>query len=98
MNIGIDVDAVLLDWEKGLLAMAEIFDIEECRGSGKVNDTYFIQDQYDWTTDEKEKFKNKYFLRLSEESNIMPGAIEVIHRLQKMGHKVINNINKRDRN
>ena len=89
MNIGIDVDAVLLDWEKGLLAMAEIFDIEECRGSGKVNDTYFIQDQYDWTTDEKEKFKNKYFLRLSEESNIMPGAIEVIHRLQKMGHKVI---------
>lgn len=89
MNIGIDVDAVLLDWEKGLLAMAEIFDIEECRGSGKVNDTYFIQDQYDWTTDEKEKFKNKYFLRLSEESNIMPGAIEVIHRLQKRGHKVI---------
>lgn len=59
MNIGIDVDAVLLDWEKGLLAMAEIFDIEECRGNGIVNNTYFIQDQYDWTTDEKEKFKNK---------------------------------------
>lgn len=59
MNIGIDVDAVLLDWEKGLLAMAEIFDIEECRENGKVNNTYFIQDQYDWTTDEKEKFKNK---------------------------------------
>ena len=89
MNIGIDVDAVLLDWEKGLLAMSEIFDIEECRGNGKVNDTYFIQDQYDWTTDEKEKFKDKYFLRLSKESNIMPGAIEVIHRLQKMGHKLI---------
>ena len=59
MNIGIDVVEVLLDWDKGLLAMAEIFDIEECRGNGKVNNTYFIQDQYDWTTDEKEKFKNK---------------------------------------
>lgn len=36
MNIGIDVDAVLLDWKKGLLAMAEIFDIDRCRGNGKI--------------------------------------------------------------
>ena len=55
MNIGIDVDAVLLDWEKGLLAMAEIFDIDECRGNGKVNKTYFIQNQYDWSEEEYTK-------------------------------------------
>lgn len=89
MNIGIDVDAVLLDWEKGLLTMAEIFDIDECRGNGKVNKTYFIQNQYDWTEEEKQQFVKKYFLILSKKANIMLGAKEVIQKLHEMGHKLI---------
>ena len=89
MNIGIDVDAVLLDWEKGLLAMAELFDIDECRGNGKVNKTYFIQNQYDWTEEEKQQFVKKYFLILSQKANIMLGAKEVIQKLHEMGHKLI---------
>lgn len=89
MNIGIDVDAVLLDWEKGLLAMAEIFDIDRCRGNGKIKNTYFIQEQYDWTEEEKEEFVKEYFLELSKKANIMLGAKEVIQKLKKMGHKLI---------
>ena len=36
MKIGIDIDGVVLDYEKGMLANAEIFDIEKCSGKGKI--------------------------------------------------------------
>ncbi len=42
MKIGIDIDGVILDYEKGMLAAAEVFDIENCRGNGKVNPDKFL--------------------------------------------------------
>lgn len=90
MIIGIDVDGVLLDYEKGMLANAEIFDIEKCRGNGKIYlDKYFAQDKYDWTDIEKETFIKENLGKISKESNIMPGAKYVLNKLKEMGHKLI---------
>ncbi len=87
MKIGIDIDGVILDYEKGMLAAAEVFDIENCRGNGKVNpDKFFVQDKFDWSKEEKDEFINKNLGRVSEESNIMPEAKYVLNKLKEMGH------------
>ena len=90
MKIGIDIYGVILDYEKGMLAAAEIFDIENCRGNGKVNpDKFFVQDKFDWSKEEKDEFINKNLGRVSEESNIMPEAKYVLNKLKEMGHQLI---------
>jgi len=57
MKVAIDVDAVLLDYEKDFYATAEIFDIERCRENGIIYpDELYIQNKYDWNDEEKEAF------------------------------------------
>lgn len=90
MKIGIDVDGVLLDYEKGMLANAEIYDIEKCRGKGIIYpEKYFVQDRYDWTDEEKKKFISENLGQISKDSNIMAGAKYVINKLRKMGNELI---------
>lgn len=90
MKIGIDVDGVLLDYEKGMLVGAEFFDIEKCRGNGKIYlDKFFVQDKYDWTQEEKTQFINENLSKISKESNIMAGAKYVLEKLKEMGHELI---------
>ena len=60
MKIGIDVDGVLLDFEKGMLVQAELYDMDIARGKGKIHSKpYFVQNKYDWTDKEKEDFIKK---------------------------------------
>lgn len=90
MKIGIDVDGVLLDYEKGMIANAEIYDIEECRGRGIIHpNKYFVQDKYDWTYEEKEKFIKENLGKVSKDSNIMAGAKYVVKKLRKMENELI---------
>lgn len=90
MKIGIDVDGVILDYEKGLFAAAEIFDLEKCRGNGKIHlNEFFVQNRYDWTEQEKEKFIKEDFKRVSIEAPIMPKAKYVLGKLKEMGHELI---------
>ena len=90
MKIGIDVDGVLLDYEKEMLANAEIFDIEQCRNTGIIESSeFFLQNRYDWTQEEKTRFINENFVRISKESAIMAGAKYVTDRLKEMGHELI---------
>ena len=90
MKIGIDVDGVILDYEKGLLTAAELFDMENCRGNGKIRPNEFIvQDRYDWTEEERKKFLKEDFFKVSIEASIMPGAKYVLQKLKEMGHELI---------
>ncbi|MCI8308844.1 MAG: hypothetical protein HFJ45_01210 [Clostridia bacterium] len=90
MKIGIDIDGVILDYEKGMLANAEIFDLERCGGNGKIyKDKYFAQDKYDWTEEEKKTFINENLGTISEQSSIMAGAKYVLNKLKEMGHELI---------
>ena len=90
VKIGIDVDGVLLDYEKELLVRAEIFDMEKCRGNGKVHlDEYFIQNKYDWTAEEKSQFIDENLERISKEAKLMSGAKYVLQKLKEMGDELI---------
>lgn len=90
MKIGIDVDGVILDYEKELLMKAEIFDMEKCRGNGKVHlDAYLAQDKYDWTENEKKQFIQENLAEISQNATIMAGAKYVLDKLKKMGHELI---------
>lgn len=49
MKIGIDVDGVILDFEKELRTRAEIFDLKVIKGKGIINkDKFNIEDRYGW--------------------------------------------------
>lgn len=65
MKVAIDVDAVLLDYEKDFYATAEIFDIERCRGNGIIYpDELYIQNKYDWKEEEKKDISKRKISRL----------------------------------
>lgn len=90
MKIGIDVDGVLINFENALLAKAEIFDIENCRGNGVIyKDKFHSQERYDWTEDEKEKFLVENLAITTEETELMPSMKYVINKLKQMGHELI---------
>ncbi len=90
MKIGIDIDGVILDYEKGMLANAEIFDIEKCSGKGKIfSEKYGIQYKYDWTEEQRKQFIFENLGNISSESSIMAGAKYVLSKLKQMGHELI---------
>lgn len=73
MKIGIDVDGVLLDFEKELRTGAELHDLLELNGKGILNTNKFnLEERYGWNKDIGEKFVKKYFLQVSKIANIMP--------------------------
>ncbi len=84
MKVAVDVDAVLLDYEKDFYATAELFDIERCRGNGIIypNELY-IQNKYDWSDEEKKAFIKENLANLSKNAIIMPKATYVINQLKK---------------
>lgn len=48
-----------------------------------------MRNRYDWTDDERMNFVNKYFLKLSKQTPLIPGAKDVIDMLQKEGNELI---------
>lgn len=89
MNIGIDVDGVLIDFEERFRHRAEVFDyIERKNNEIKDEHSYIIEDRYNWSEKDWKEFANKYLIELTKESNIIPGVKEIISLLRKDGHKL----------
>lgn len=89
MNIGIDVDGVLIDFEERFRYKAEIFDyIERKNNEIKNKESYIIEEKYNWNENDWKTFADKYLIELTEESNIIPGAKEIISLLKNDGHKL----------
>ena len=89
MNIGIDVDGVLIDFEERFRYKAEIFDyLEKKNNEVKDKESYIIEEKYNWSEYDWNMFANKYLIELSKYSNIMPGVREVINLLKIDGHKL----------
>lgn len=89
MNIGIDVDGVLLDFEERFRYKAEIFDyLEKKNNKVKDKESYIIEEKYNWSEYDWNIFANKYLIKLSKDSNIIPGVKEVINLLKIDGHKL----------
>ena len=64
MQIGIDVDGVLLDFEKELRTRAELYDLLELNGKGILNTNKFnLEERYGWNKDISEKFIKNIFYK-----------------------------------
>ncbi len=89
MKIAIDIDGTIYDTERGFRAEAEIFDIDELNGDNLIDSrALWVENRYNWTKEENEKF-NKKLYEITEEASLMPGAKKVIKKLQEKGVETI---------
>ena len=90
MKIGIDLDGVVIDSETTFRTYEEIFDVDILRGNNLVNkEEPKFQARYNWTDKQEQEFVEKYFLKISKESNLMSGFIGVYNLLKSQGHEFI---------
>lgn len=89
MKIGIDLDGVVIDSEKGLKTCAEIFDCDVLKGNNLMSpEEWSVQDRYAWSEEQKHEFLQKYLLENSKESHLMAGFKQV-YRLLKDEHEFV---------
>lgn len=90
MKIGIDLDGVVIDSETTFRTYEEIFDIDTLKGNNLINrEEPKFQARYNWTSEQEKVFIEKYFLKVSKESNIMSGFLAVYNLLKKQGHEFV---------
>ena len=90
MKIGIDIDGVILDYERVLKTYGDLYDFIELKKDGIINrNEHYLRNRYNWTEEERMNFVNKYFLKLSKQTPLIPGAKDVINMLQKDGNELI---------
>ena len=90
MKIGIDIDGVILDYERVLKTYGDLYDFIELKKNGIIHrNEHYLRNRYDWTEEERMNFVNKYFLKLSKKTQLIPGAKDVIDMLRKENNELI---------
>lgn len=90
MKIGIDLDGVVIDSETTFRTYEEIFDIDVLKGNNLIDRREpKFQTRYNWTIEQEKEFIKKYFLKVSNESNLMSGFIGVYNLLKEQGHEFV---------
>ena len=90
MRIGIDLDGVVIDSETTFRTYEEIFDIDTLKGNNLINsEEPKFQARYNWTSEQEKEFIERYFLKVSKESNLMSGFIGVYNLLKEQGHEFV---------
>jgi len=90
MKIGIDLDGVIFDSEKNFRVYAELFDVQVLKRNSIINNQELLfQNRYRWTEEEIQEYFNRYQEKIALESNLMPGAKEVIELLKQEGHQLV---------
>lgn len=90
MKIGIDIDGVILDFERTMRSYAEAYDFLILRKNGVQNKEQFdYLKRYDWTEEEKQNFVNQYLVYATINSTpLIPLAKEMLELFELEGHKV----------
>lgn len=90
MKIGIDLDGVVIDSETTFRTYDEIFDIDTLKGNNLIDkEEPKFQARYNWTDNQEKEYIEKYFLKVSRESNLMSGFIAVYNLLKEQGHEFV---------
>jgi len=89
MNIGIDIDGVLTNFERELVDYATKMSVDEGWPIDVDLSQYNELKAFKWNTDQTMKFWNKYILKYFEETPPRTFASEVIEKLRNDGHKII---------
>ncbi len=88
MNIGIDIDGVLLDLERFAIDYGTKFCIEENLNL-KINiQEYWEKLKFSWTEEQENKFWNKYIIKYFKQYPPREFASEIIKKLKKEGNKI----------
>lgn len=88
MNIGIDIDGVLLDSMGWLEFYADFFARYEI-GKNKVrDDSAYPEVNYNFTDEETSAFYAKYNDLSTKNSSLVPGASEILKKLEEDGHNL----------
>ena len=88
MNIGIDIDNVLSNFNEKLLREFLEHD-KELRNSGIVNkDAYITRGMFDWSKDEFDDFYYKNIERIAKNLKVIDEAPEYIKKLREKGYKI----------
>ena len=90
MKIGIDLDGVVIDSETTFRTYEEIFDIDILNGNNLINreEPKFLA-RYNWTKELEKEFIEKYFLKISKESNLMSGFMAIYELLKQQGNEFV---------
>ena len=90
MKIGIDLDGVVIDSETTFRTYEEIFDIDYLKGNNLLDRKEpKFQSRYNWTKEQEKEFAERYFMKVSKQSNLMSGFIAVYDLLKNQGHEFI---------
>ena len=90
MKIGIDLDGVVIDSETSFRTYEEIFDIDILNGNNLINrEEPKFQARYNWTKEQEKEFIEKYFLKISKESNLMSGFMAIYELLKQQGNEFV---------
>lgn len=90
MKIGIDLDGVVIDSETTFRTYEEIFDIDILNGNNLINrEEPKFQARYNWTKEQEKEFIEKYFLKISKESNLMSGFMATYELLKQQGNEFV---------
>ncbi len=90
MKIGIDLDGVVIDSETTFRTYEEIYDIDTLKDNNLINkEEPKFQARYNWTNEQEKEFIEKYFLKVSKESNLMSGFIGVYNLLKDQNHEFV---------
>lgn len=88
MKIGLDIDGVILDFERTMRCYAEIYDLLILKKNGvrKENEFDYLK-RYDWTLEERKNFINDYLVYVTlNKTALMPLVKEMLEFFEIEGY------------
>lgn len=88
MKIGLDIDGVILDFERTMRCYAEVYDLLILRKNGVQNrDEFDYLKRYDWTPEERKEFVNDYLVYATlNKTALMPLVKEMLEFFEAEGY------------
>lgn len=89
MKIGLDIDGIILDFERTMRTYAELYDLLILRKNGIKDSSQFdYLKRYDWTDKEKKKFIDNYLLHATINSTpLIPLVKEMLELFKIEGYQ-----------
>lgn len=88
MKIAIDIDGVILDSERSLKFYADYWSYFNLKKDRIREDDVTQENCFDWTNEEIDYFYNTYFDTITDNSNLIVGAKEILTKLHQEGHEL----------
>lgn len=91
MKIGLDIDGVIIDFERTMRTYAELYDLFVLRKDGtKYYREFDYLKRYDWTVGERKKFIEDYLVYATKNStSLIPLVKEMLELFKIEGHRII---------